>query len=152
MTGRGRFPHARRRGAALLETALTLPLLVVLICAAVDFARVACARVTLQRAVEDSLNYATQWKSAGEFPTADEVRAHFNAALMPPLDAASVKIQDLSLGQDAGTTSLRLHVAVGVPLYTPVLAGMFPGSTVEIAAGSQLLYPVDLGGTMTVKP
>jgi len=63
---RRRSEKPASRGQALVETALLLPLLVLLLVMAIDFGRVFFGWVALQSAARVGADYAAQWSSAWE--------------------------------------------------------------------------------------
>jgi Flp pilus assembly protein TadG len=84
-----RLPAMTRddRGATIVEFALVVPVVLVLLIACIDFARVLTASVTIQNASREGARYATLHPTASP----EDIRAYL-AGRVVPLDAGLVTV------------------------------------------------------------
>jgi Flp pilus assembly protein TadG len=75
------------RGATLVEFALVVPVVLVLLIACIDFARVLDASVTIQNASREGARYATLHPAA----SSDDIRAYVSGRVVP-LDPGLVTV------------------------------------------------------------
>ena len=110
------------RGAAAVEFALVLPILLLLVFGIIDFGRALNAQLTLTQAAREGVRLA-----ALGYPAA-EVQARADAAA-PELSGVSVTIA-ASCAPDAGPTAdAQVNVSYSFSFITPVgaIAGIFGG-------------------------
>ena len=133
-------------GSALVEFALTMPLLVLLLVGILDVARAANAYATLSGAAREGSHYAALHPTAAPAAIAAVVRAR-----TAPLDPASVAVD---AAYDGGS-GLVPWPASGIPASSPApstvpirVAVTYPWSTVTALVGT-LLSSASLGASST---
>ena len=139
------------RGQSLTEFAIILPILLVLVLAALDFGRVYVGWVNLQQMARVGANYAANnasaWNTAGSNPTKDRYQE------LMENEATKINCElpdDIPPPMFAGT-GLGAHVTVNVPceftLITPIISSILGGS---IQATGSSVFPVKEGVVATV--
>lgn len=147
--GRGRRPGAfpakgvaccrrladSRDGATVVETALTLPLLLLALLGLFDFCRYAYTQATLTYAAGEATRFAVVREGR---LTAAELRSYARARLHA-LDAADADVQS-STAADAGTGADAWEVTISYPFafVTPVI---FPGGITLSASARAFVVP-----------
>ena len=126
-------PRFRRRGAALVETALAVPLLLLLVFGTVDLGRILFGHLTLQHAVREAGRFAVTGQTApgtsGDHPRLDSViqKAIFWADPFP-LTAADVQVS--SRGGGAGSVGgpgdlVTISIQYPIHFLTPMIGKFF---------------------------
>jgi Flp pilus assembly protein TadG len=119
---RGRL-GARDRGAAAVEFALCLPLLLLIVFGIIDFGRALNAQITLTQAAREGVRLAALGYSNGA------IQARADAAA-PGLSGLSVTIAANCPAGAGPTANAEVDVSYSFSFITPVgaIAGMFGGS------------------------
>jgi Flp pilus assembly protein TadG len=114
---------ARDRGAAAVEFALVLPLLLLLVFGIIDFGRALNAQLTLTQAAREGVRLA-----ALGYPAAD-VQAQAQAAA-PALSGVSVTVATACQPGAGPAANAQVNVSYSFSFITPVgaIAGLFAGS------------------------
>lgn len=125
--------RVRTRGSAIAETALAIPLLLLLVFGTVDLGRVLFGHLTLQHAVREAGRFAVTGRvltgTSGRHPRLDSViqTAVFWSAPFP-LTAGDVQISSRFGGQDsAGGPGDLVTISVHYPIHflTPMIGKFF---------------------------
>jgi hypothetical protein len=125
----------RRRGLSIVETALAIPLLLLLVFGTVDLGRVLFGHLTLQHAVREAGRFAVTGRvlerTNGEHPRLDSViRTAIFWAEPFPLTAADIVINSRLGGEgSAGGPGDLVTISIRYPIrfLTPMIGKLFPG-------------------------
>jgi Flp pilus assembly protein TadG len=129
---RGR--STRRRGLSIVETALALPIFLLLIFGIVDIGRVLFAHMTLQHAVREAGRFAVTGRTSpgtgGSHPRLDSiVQIVVDDSVPFPLTTSDVHVSSAGGGSgSAGGPGDRVTIEVlyRVHLLTPLIGAFFP--------------------------
>src|SRR5258706_11081330 len=133
---RRRADAVHRSGLSAVETALALPIFLLLLFGIVDLGRVVFAHMTLQHAVREAGRFAVTGRSLrgmdGEHPRYDSIAKIVVEDSQPfDLTASDVLISSVSGGQgSAGGPGDRVTIGVAYPVHliTPLIGVLFgPG-------------------------
>ncbi len=115
--------QARDRGAAAVEFALCLPLLLLLVFGIIDFGRALNAQITLSQAAREGVMLAAE----GDSSAAVQARAE---AAAPELGAISVTIATACAPNAGPAADAQVDVSYSFSFITPVgaIAGLIGGS------------------------
>ena len=133
MVVRNLASRIRRRGAALVETALAVPLLLLLVFGTVDLGRVLFGHLTLQHAVREAGRFAVTGRTLGgirgDHPRLDSVLKIVVQDAEPfPITTADIQVSSLHGGAgSAGGPGDVVTIAVDYPiqLLTPMIGRFF---------------------------
>ena len=135
--GEIRFARTRRLGLSIVETALAIPILLLLIFGIVDVGRVLFAHMTFQHAVREAGRFAVTGRTSpgtgGTHPRLDSIiQVVVNDSQPFLLTAGDVQIS--SAGGGSGSAGgpgdrVTIHVAHSVRLLTPLIGVFFPNGS-----------------------
>jgi Flp pilus assembly protein TadG len=126
--------HSKRRGQALPEFALTLPIFMLILLIAVDFGRLFYGWVGLQNATRIAANYAAA-VPAGPFTTGSEYETTVrNEANLNVCTVATVPAPSFSPNTDVGS-SATVAMSCNFRLLTPFI-GALVGNPLVLSASS----------------
>lgn len=137
-----------RRGQAMVEFALVLPLLALLLVMAIDFGRVYFGWVALQNATRIAADFASARADSwpGTSPTHTTNRARYQAVVSGDLEAINCDrpagpIPDPSFpsGKDSGDPTV-VELSCEFPLITPLAEGILGG---PVQLGARAIFPVN---------
>jgi hypothetical protein len=139
---RGRI-HPRRKGQALVEFALVLPVLMILLLMAIDLGRLYFGWVVTQNMARIAANYAAN-DPAGPWGAGSTYQAQINA------DAATINCTPPALWPapsfiDGGTQigdRVQVNLTCGFRVLTPLVSGIV-GNPVQLGASS--VFPIKAG-------
>lgn len=144
---------ARQRGLALVETAITLPLLLFLMLAASEFTAAFVQHTTLTKAARDAARYAAEegiHKATGLLDLTNELKdetkrllvygnkAGFGTPLVPGLNTTHVTVNPVG--------AWNIEVSVNYP-YTGVLGSVLP----TFGYGSDISMLFNMSATVTMR-
>jgi hypothetical protein len=141
--------RSNRRGQAMAEFALLLPLLLLLLVMAIDFGRVFMTWVSLQNVSRVAANYAAAnpegpWGAGSEYDiVVRRDAADLGCALPATLPAPSFA-DGKKLGDDA-----RVRLTCSFPLITPLADSVIGG---PVGLGAAATFPVRTGASAGVPP
>lgn len=142
MTGRSRS----ERGAALVETALTLPLLLLITVGLIELGRAYQTWQVLTNAAREGARVAVL-PGVGDEAVRERVRAYMQAGQLPAADAATITItrdHEIAIGSGWATAS---RVEIGYPFTFIAL-----GPVAElVAAGSTAGEPLTVRASATMR-
>src|SRR5580765_597857 len=103
LTGEIRIARTRRRGLSIVETALAIPILLLLIFGIVDVGRVLFAHMTLQHAVREAGRFAVTGRTSpgtgGSHPRLDSIiQVAVDDSVPFPLTSSDVHVSSVSGG------------------------------------------------------
>ena len=132
-TGETRIARPRRRGLSIVETALAIPIFLLLIFGIVDIGRVLFAHMTLQHAVREAGRFAVTGRSlpgsGGSHPRLDSIAQVVVDNSVPfPLTTSDVQISSASGGSGSpGGPGDRVTIALSYPVHllTPLIGVFF---------------------------
>lgn len=102
----------RERGAALVEMALVLPLLVVLAFGVIDLGRLLFTQIALHEAAQEGSLYAS---THPDDPTGTRTR------VIESTDSPELELSDVTV--DCPGAQVRVRISYDIDLITPVLGG-----------------------------
>jgi Flp pilus assembly protein TadG len=116
-------PRARDRGAAAVEFALVLPLLLLILFAIIDFGRALNAQITLTQAAREGVRLAAEGYPDGTV----EARAQ---AAAPELNGVNVTVTAACAPGAGPAADAQVNVTYSFSFVTPIgaIAGLFDGS------------------------
>jgi hypothetical protein len=141
--------RSHRRGQAMAEFALVLPLLLLLLVGAIDFGRVFMTWVSLNNATRVAANYAAAypdgpWGPGSEYDTVVRRDAAGLGCALPATLPAPSFAEGTKLGDDA-----RVRLTCSFSLITPLAENVFGG---PVALGAASTFPVRTGASTGVPP
>ena len=156
--------HHGRRGQALVELALILPLLLVLFGSALDLGRLYYSQITINNAAkEGALEAARDTDNLTEFDSTRGCDADDNRVICLVINEAkgsliSIVPSDVALTCDPAPCptaptigdTVELKVTANFLLISPILSGFFGGQTVPISATSIAQIGVDPAPGFTI--
>ncbi len=133
LTGEIRIARRRRRGLSIVETALAIPIFLLLVFGIVDIGRVLFAHMTLQHAVREGGRFAVTGRSSpgtgGSHPRLDSIiQVVVDDSAPFRLTTSDVLISSVGGGSgSAGGPGDRVTIAVIYPvrLLTPLIGAFF---------------------------
>ena len=127
------------KGQSLVETALIIPLLLLLILTFVDLGRAIYYSSAIQNSVREGARYASVHKLTGDVTEVKDLVKNYSVAVNI-LDADIVVTPDTYV---SGTTKeVTVHASYDFDPITPFLEFMFGGSITLEAESTMLLAPV----------
>jgi Flp pilus assembly protein TadG len=131
---RYRVRSTRRRGLSIVETALAIPIFVLVLFGIVDVGRVLFAHMTLQHAVREAGRFAVTGRispgTGGSHPRLDSIiQVVVDDSAPFPLTSSDVQVSSAGGGSgSAGGPGDRVTIAVSYPvrLLTPLIGVFFP--------------------------
>jgi hypothetical protein len=140
MNGQRFRPGGGRRGLSILETAIAIPIFLLILFGIVDIGRVLFAHLTLQHAVREAGRFAVTGRtlpgSSGSHPRLDSILQVIVTDSAPfPITSGNVHVSSASGGQGnpggPGDT-VTLEVVYRVVLLTPLIGEFFSGGGVVV--------------------
>ena len=136
--------RAPRRGISIVETALAVPLLLLLVFGAVDLGRVLFAHLTLQHAVREAGRFAVTGRTLpnmeGEHPRLDSVIQVATTGAEPfPLTSADIQVSSGHGGSgSAGGPGDVVTISVSYPIHflTPMIGRFFDQGRFVVRVGT----------------
>jgi Flp pilus assembly protein TadG len=127
----------RDRGAAAVELALVLPVLLLIVFGTIDFGRLLHARMTLTEAAREGAR-AVALGEGVDVAKARAVRAASSMTSKPLPTAADVQVTPCGAGADPGAATVTVqhtfHFVTPFGGLARLLGGAGPGDTVTMAA------------------
>jgi Flp pilus assembly protein TadG len=122
----------KERGQAMVEFALVLPLLLLLVCAIIDFGWIYCNQLVINNASREAARYTAVHFEGASIDAADRTAAqNIVQSSSPTLTSPTV-----TLAYNAADRSVKVTVSADVPVLTGVSSTFFGGSTVTLSAVS----------------
>jgi len=152
--GIGTVRSPTRRAQALVELAIVLPILLLLISAVVDFARVYNAQCTLDRCTRAAVNYGAMMRSALTLPSKDDVKEKLLSSIVSPLATSSVRINSIEVNRadPDGGGSVVVDASYEVPLLTPGISALFSRGLAVVSSRAQRPYLSGMGQVASASP
>jgi hypothetical protein len=125
--------RTRRRGLSIVETALAIPIFLLLIFGIVDIGRVLFAHMTLQHAVREAGRFAVTGRTSpgtgGSHPRLDSIiQVVVDDSVPFPLTTSDVHVSSVGGGSGSpGGPGDRVTIAVSYPVHllTPLIGAFF---------------------------
>ena len=166
----GRLRHAQRRGQALVELAIILPLIILLVAAALDLGRLYYSRITIENAAQQAVLQAARDAAAGSisFQPGQPCNTTTNKVMCRAVNESrdsfvTVAPADVQLSCSTMTCppatpalgdTVEVRVAGRFVLLTPALAVFFGGQNVSLSssATAQIITAPTVAPTPTPTP
>lgn len=140
MNGLGFRVRGGRRGLSILETAIAIPIFLLILFGIVDIGRVLFAHMTLQHAVREAGRFAVTGRTlpgtGGSHPRLDSILQVVLTDSSPfPLTSGNVHVSSASGGDGSPGgpgDRVTIEVVYRVALITPLIGNLFPGGGVIV--------------------